>query len=279
MSDRPQKNLSEQKRAPFYAALGRCLRRRGLRLEQICQLDDAVSRRVLEEYGAMFVAADCVRVPPACVFKSAVEVEAFQREATFLAAAFDSDELELQPAAMTALLRARDEARVAGLDVTPRGGAEAARRGFDDTLRLWESRFLPALDYWCLQQQRLAPEQTDLLRALTPWGQVTAALELEGEGIFFSKDFSKSVLYSVAPPGTSQHLSMLAFDVAEFRSPQVREILAGRGWFQTVQSDLPHFTYLGLDENELPARGLRRVVAGEQVFWVPNVEEETGARS
>ncbi len=273
MSDRPQKNLSEQKRAPFYVALKRCLRRRGLRLEQICQLDDAVSRRVLEEYGAMFVAADCVRVPPACVFKSAAEVEAFQREATFLAAAFGSDELELQPAAMTALLRARDEARGAGLDVTPRGGAEAARRSYDDTLRLWDSRFLPALDYWGAQENRLSPELVESLRSLSPAEQVPAVLQLEAGGIFFSKDFSKSVLRSVAAPGTSQHLTMLAVDVAEFKETAVREILAHHGWFQTVLGDLPHFTFLGLGEHELPARGLRQSVeaGGDQTFWTPDV--------
>jgi hypothetical protein len=38
-----------------------------------------------------------------------------------------------------------------------------------------------------------------------------------------------------------------------------------------VQSDLPHFTFLGLSETDLPARGLRRVNVGEQAFWIPNV--------
>ena len=45
---------------------------------------------------------------------------------------------------------------------------------------------------------------------------------------------------------------MLAFDVNEFDNPRVREILAKHGWFQTVLSDLPHFTYLGLKEKDLP---------------------------
>lgn len=258
--------------APFYSALRRSLRRRRLRLEDICPPDDATARRVLEEYGAMFVAAEEVCVPPACVFTSDEEVRAFQRAATVRTEAFGADVIELQPAAMAALVAARADALAAGLLISPRGGAEAARRGFGDTLRLWDSRFLPALDYWCLERRRVAPEQAASLRALTPWEQVAAALTLEQEGIFFSKDFAKSVLYSVAPPGASQHLSMLAFDVAEFRDPPVREILARRGWFQTVRSDLPHFTYLGLDEAELPAHGLRRIEADGQVFWVPNVE-------
>ena len=51
-------------------------------------------------------------------------------------------------------------------------------------------------------------------------------------------------------------------------------VLARHGWFQTVLSDLPHFTYLGLDEHELSARGLRRVEAAGQTFWVPDMNRE-----
>jgi hypothetical protein len=36
-------------------------------------------------------------------------------------------------------------------------------------------------------------------------------------------------------------------------------------------SDLPHFTYLGLRERDLPARGLRRVESAGQTFWVPDM--------
>ena len=109
------------------------------------------------------------------------------------------------------------------------------------------------------------------MRWLSLREQVAAVLELEGRGLFFSKDFLKSVLRSVAAPGASQHLAMLAFDASEFSDARVRAALAHHGWFQTVLSDLPHFTYLGLDERHLPARGLRRVEAGGQSFWIPNI--------
>jgi hypothetical protein len=75
----------------------------------------------------------------------------------------------------------------------------------------------------------------------------------------------------VAAPGASQHLSMVAFDAAEYRDLRVRRLLARHGWFQTVLSDLPHFTYLGLAEEELPARGLRRVSADDYAFWIPDL--------
>jgi len=96
-------------------------------------------------------------------------------------------------------------------------------------------------------------------------------LELEQVGIYFSKDLSKSILYSIAAPGTSQHIAMLAFDVNEFEDSRVREIMSKHGWFQTVVSDLPHFTYLGLKEKDLPKNGLRSVEVNGQVFWIPNV--------
>jgi hypothetical protein len=65
---------------------------------------------------------------------------------------------------------------------------------------------------------------------------------------------------------------MLALDVNEFRNLRVRQLLAEHGWFQTVLSDLPHFTYLGLKEKDLPGNGLKRIDVNEQVFWIPDTD-------
>ena len=277
MSGKVESTEAVGQSSPFYAALGRVLERRGTSLEEFCPPGDAVARRVLEEYGSMFV-AEGVRTPPVCVFRDAAEVLAFQREATWRAGVFGGTIIELQPAALEALALARDEARELGLDITPRGGAEAARRDFEDSLRLWRSRCDPALEHWCARGQ-LTTEEAERVRCLELREQVAAVLELEGRGVFFSKDLTKSILYSVAAPGASQHLSMLAFDAEEFRDARVRELLARRGWFQTVRSDLPHFTYLGLDERELPARGLRAVETDGQVFWIPDTEKDVNRES
>ena len=258
------------RRSPFDAALCEALARRGLDLESFCPADDPVARRVLEEYGAMFVAAESVSVPAVCVFASEDEVLAFQRRAGWRAARFGDDTIELQPAALDALLAARAAARADGSDLTPRDGGEAGRRGYDDSLRLWRSRCDPALDHWC-ERGRLSAALAERLRGLPLREQVAAVLELEEAGVFFSKDFSKSILRSVAAPGASQHLAMLAFDIEEFADPRVGALLARHGWFQTVLSDLPHFTYLGLDERRLPSRGLRRVESAGQTFWVPDM--------
>ena len=256
--------------SPFYLALEPALAERGLAVHELCPDGDVVARRVLHDYGAMFVASDAVLPPPVCVFTSEAGVARFQEKAGWTAANIFEATIELQPAAMAALTRAREAAQGEDLDITPRDGAEGSRRNYADTVRLWNSRFLPALDHW-LRVGRLTQEQVDRLRALPINQQVEEVLELERQGIFFSKDLSKSVLYSIAAPGTSQHIAMLAFDINEFLDRRVRQILAAEGWFQTVLSDLPHFTYLGLNENELPERGLKAVAVNSQTFWIPDV--------
>jgi hypothetical protein len=254
----------------FYRALDTALSARRMALAEICPDNDVVAWRVLHDYGAMFVGSDDILPPSACVFTSEEQVSKFQSAAGVSAATIGDAVIELQPAAMRALVTARAAARVEGLDITPRDGAEAARRSYADTVRLWNSRFLPALDHWT-KVGRLKSEEADRLRTLPIDRQVPEVLELEKQGIFFSKDLSKSVLYSIAAPGTSQHIAMLAFDANEFLDARVREIMAEQGWFQTVLSDLPHFTFLGLKETQLPPRGLKPVEVNNQKFWIPDV--------
>ena len=256
--------------ALFYEVLRKSLKKRKTSIESICPSSDAVSRRVLEDYGAIFLADKKVLPPPVCVFTSDEQVVEFQERAGYTTEFIAYDDVELQPEAMKQLLKARAEAQQENLDITPRDGAEAGRRSFEDSLQLWHTRFQPALDYW-LAQGRLTEEQVTRLKSLPLRDQIAEVLELEKSGIYFSKDLSKSILYSIAAPGTSQHIAMLAFDVNEFENPRVREILAKHGWFQTVLSDLPHFTFLGLKEKDLPKHGLRSLEINGQVFWIPNV--------
>jgi hypothetical protein len=259
-----------QKSVPFYDALTKALKKRKFKIDSICPPNEPVSRRILEEYGAVYVASKKVKPPPVCVFRTEDEVTRFQEAAGYDQEQIGFDVIELQPEALKQLKKARDEAQKEGLDITPRDGAEAARRNYEDSVRLWNSRFFPALDYW-LGQGRLTTQQVDQLKSLPLSQQVAEVLQLENSGMYFSKDLSKSILYSIAAPGTSQHIHMLAFDVNEFDNARVREIMAKHGWFQTVLSDLPHFTFLGLKEKDLPKNGLRSVEVNGQVFWIPNV--------
>jgi hypothetical protein len=186
------------------------------------------------------------------------------------AAPVDSVTIELQEAALGALLKAADEASARGLRITPLDGPIAARRSYYDTLRLWYSRFSPALDHW-VAAGRILPEDAIAARLLNSRKQTEKVIEWEAAGLFFSTDRSRSIFSSTAPPGTSQHVSMLAFDVQNYDDPDIREILASNGWFQTVLNDPTHFTYIGVTEDKLPERGLTLIIRGPYRYWVPRM--------
>jgi hypothetical protein len=233
---------------------------------------DAVGERILSEYGALYVAKGGV-TPLTVMFASESECSRWQSGLTTSRVSIGGFSLELQALAMKSLQEAIAEAEGAGESITPRG-ADSARRSYSETVELWASRVNPALTHW-VAKGRISEQDAERIKSLSPTEQVPEILRLEERGIFFSKDLSKSILYSVAAPGASQHLSMLALDVEQFTNPNVREILARHGWFQTVQSDLPHFTYLGLKETELPAKGLKPVFFNGQKFWIPNLIAKT----
>lgn len=230
---------------------------------------DAVGRRMLSDYGAMFVARGGAIPPPVIVFADAGAVRQWQSSVRTTRAEIGGTNVELQSPAMTALMEARTEAQAAKLDITPRG-TDAARRSYEETVRLWLSRVGPGLTHWA-NEGRLDKQEAARIRSLTPNEQIPEILRLEEDGLYFNTDFTKSILYSVAAPGTSQHLSMLAFDVKEHENQSVRSILARHGWFQTISSDAPHFTFLGTTEDELPSLGLKRVTNGGRVFWIPDL--------
>lgn len=229
---------------------------------------DAVEMLLLREYGAMFVARG-VTVPTKIVFTDEADVAAFQASLTTASENIGGNTIELQAAAMNDLRKAISDADAVGLSITPRG-ADSGRRSYDETVGLWHSRVEPALRHW-VANGRMIQADADRIAGLSPFEQVPEVLKLERKGIYFAKDLSKSIIYSVAPPGTSQHLSMLAFDVQEFEDTAVRGILATHKWYQTVASDLPHFTYLGAEESELPGLGLKSLIHGGRVFWVPDI--------
>jgi len=170
---------------------------------------------------------------------------------------------------MRALMQARQEGIQAHVSISPRG-RDAAQRSFEETLELWKSRVNPGLEHW-VAKGLLSAGEAERIRNMPARDQAREILELEKRGLYFSKDFSKSILFSVAPSGASQHLSMLAFDVKEHDNREVRSILEHHGWYQTVRSDLPHFAYLGVDKHVLRSLGLKMVRDGDREFWIPDL--------
>lgn len=233
------------------------------------QPSDETGRRLLKEYGAVFLARGGATPPRTVVFRDEKEVAGFQAGVPRATESVGGVTIQLQAAAMQALKEAAAEAANNGASITPKG-TDAASRSYEDTVGLWASRVDPGLEHWTAKRKISAAEAAGI-RSLPPFDQVPEILKLESRGTYFSKDLSKSILYSVAPPGSSQHLSMLALDVAEHDNPRVRAVLAKHGWYQTVISDLPHFTYLGVPETSLPKLGLKKVSSAGRVFWVPDI--------
>src|SRR6185436_19745290 len=107
----PEPNLA----SPYYLALTTALAGRDLALADLCPDGDVVARRVLHDYGAMFVGAANILPPPVCVCTSEQQVDQFQKAAGWTATNIEDATVELQPAAMSALLRARANAQQLGL--------------------------------------------------------------------------------------------------------------------------------------------------------------------
>jgi hypothetical protein len=239
-------------------------------------LASPVEKRLFAEYGAVLVTRAIA--PSTIIFANAAEVEAFQATLSISKATIGDYEMELQATAMAALLAARSELEGRGLRLTPRA-KDSARRSYDETVSLWQRNVGRGLDHW-QAEGLLDGGRAALIQSLAPVEQVAVILEIEEqEQLFFGTYFNRSILYSVAAPGASQHLSLLAFDVNEYRETLVETILNEYGWFRTVIHDLPHFTYIGHREADLPQLGLQRVGFdyGELRlhFWVPDLSESS----
>ena len=228
-----------------------------------------VGKRMYKEYGAMFFAKNGAISPSKVVFSNESDVSSWQNSIPKNSETINGITIVLQKPAMEALLRAIDEAKQKGVSISPRG-KDAAKRNYEGTVSLWKSRVNPGLNHW-MKKGRLNESEAQRIKSLPIPQQISEIFKLEKQGMFFSKDKSKSIIYSVAPPGTSQHISMLALDVSEHENQTVRQILAKHGWFQTVISDTPHFTYLGVKEGQLRKLGLKKTMNGNRIYWVPNI--------
>ena len=246
----------------------------GIKLAEICDVDkDVVAARVFADYGAIFLAGNGVLPPNKCFFKNVVEAYTYQARTSSKIAMLGGIEIELQETAMNALLEAEKEAAEKNLRITPMLDSTSAKRTFFDTAQFWNTRFFAALVIW-IERGFIPPEDADAARNMTVEEQVKKVMEYEARGLMFGSNLSKSIFYTVAPTGTSQHLAMLAIDVAQYENFEIRNILAKHGWFQTVRSDYPHFTYLGVEERQLPSMGLKYEFVNYQKFWVPNLKPQ-----
>ena len=231
--------------------------------------------RLAREYGSIFITT--ATPPPCIVFQDEQQVRDFQSSLAISRHTLSDHPIELQTLAMEALIAAAEQASQGGTSITARA-ADAGRRSYADTVGLWVRNVQRGLEHWTTAG-RINPEHAERVRLLPLAEQVEVVLNMEDtDELYFGTYFDKSILYSVAAPGSSQHLSLLAFDVKEYSDLSVEQALADCGWYRTVTSDLPHFTYLGRPKTVLFELGLKQDVRNYdgQVyrFWVPDIGHE-----
>jgi hypothetical protein len=243
----------------------------GSSFANVCPIDKSVvAKRVLSEYGAMFVSSEKVTAPPTCLFRDDAEVSTFRSSVGTGFVIINGFQVQLQKPAADALNGAIADSLTQGVRIHPLDGAVAAGRSYSDSVRLWNSRFEPALRYWT-RRGRISADDASAVAEMPLEQQIEKVIEWEDQGMRFGTNRANSIFASTAPPGASQHLSLLAIDIAPPITPTIIALMNSHGWFQTVKGDRPHFTYLGLTEKELPGRGLKALVFDGTQYWVPNI--------
>ncbi|WP_193196123.1 D-alanyl-D-alanine carboxypeptidase family protein [Nostoc sp. MG11] len=191
---------------------------------------------LLRAYGAAFVNPDTeIKLPQKDIFANEQETQEFQ-DTLIMGQVDGTKDCYLQKSAADALNKARSSYRGASLTLQniplkSGYGSGDCTRSFATNLRFWHKY---------ANNQILARVQQ---------GKETKILGL------------------VAPPGTSQHLWGLAIDLRASNQRQ-KQALNQNGWFQTVENDIPHWTYIGLREENLSQFGFKNQVVRGITYWV-----------
>ncbi len=185
---------------------------------------------LLRAYGAAFVDEDPEVKLPQKVVFGN-ELETKEFQATLtLEKVKNTNDCYLQQSAAAALNRVRSQIPIS---LKSGYGASDCTRTFETNLRFW---------------RKYANDKT---------------LEKVREGK------ETAILGLVAPPGSSQHLWGLAVDLQLTNLAQ-KKALNENGWFQTVENDVPHWTYLGQPQEKLVEFGFQnRVVRGISYWLTP----------
>lgn len=171
---------------------------------------------------------------------------------------------------MNALLKAVEQ----GGTITP-NGANPARRSYAKVQNSWNGSVIEGANFWSGKTNskgiKLTVNEANALKLLKGDQQIKRVFELEAQGFSFHPDRTRTIAVYTAIPGASQHLLMLALDLKEYAPKKMRVALADNGWFQTVFSDRPHFTYLGLPQKKLSSLGLKTADFETRDFWIPDI--------
>jgi hypothetical protein len=235
-------------------------------LPQLEWKTDRTGIALLREYGAIYLSRGVT--PPTVRFTNKADVEAFQQILPTESVVLVERELVLQRRAARALQLAHNELAKQEIILLAKSRRPAGRSYFDTVIN-WDSRMAPGIEHW-RSEGRLEDSDAGRILQLADGPQIDAILRMEERGLWCNRSHTRSILTSVAAPGSSQHNSLLAIDVLPVNSPVVTDVMAKHGWYRTVKADQPHFTWLGLPEEELSQLGLKKVNIGGLHYWVPD---------
>ena len=193
----------------YLASLNAALSSRGIPAGGFCDLGDATERRILKEYGAVFLANSAVKIPSRFMFDNPDETDKFQSSVQSSAQIIGGTRVTLQAAAMEDLLKAvaAAKAQKQPLTISPNGPEkEASRRTYEETVRLWNDRITTGINHWKSHANRkgrkLTNDEGSKLASLSGLTQVKEVVRLEAEGFLFSTYKDKTIFASVAAPGS-----------------------------------------------------------------------------
>jgi hypothetical protein len=242
---------------------------------------DEIEKRILFEYDAVYLSkafdqhSEAIKIP--CLFKNQDEIDSYTAGFKTINNKFDFGDFYLQPLAKASLERVFQRVN-GGYDSVARNCNVDKDRKFSSTKRhrLIRERCTKKTasvslinNDWALRSYKqtqdnwMLAEPFDFLVAVKPPKK------------------GKPKMFSYAIPGGSQHHLGLAIDVNNGTNTYgatkkcdigCEEALRENYWYRTVRFDKFHFTFLGVNENELRSRGLKPVTCSDTyTYWVPNV--------
>ena len=126
----------------------------------------------------MFVASEEIVSPPTCRFQNDAEVATFQSVDDTVPVVVNGVQLQLQKASGRFAELCYRGRLLQGIKIRPLDGAIAAGRNYSDTVRLWNSRFQPALRYWTAHE-RISPDDAAAVLQMPIDQQIEKVIEWE----------------------------------------------------------------------------------------------------
>lgn len=257
------------------------LRSKGIDINIFCDPRSVVTRKVLEEYTSHLIARGIV-LPSVCMLNEtqSTNFKSSLKSSDVASVRLAGMRFEFQRKAAIDLQKVID--RLATLKISQLNFArEHSDRRPPITLAVG-GRTQKINRDWAIRDYQTVAENWEFDPA--PGAIRTLIIEELNQGesmnpLYKGRNGNKPRMRSVAIPGASQHMLLVAFDLnnATCKNQAVVKLLSDHGWWRTIRDDNCHFTYLGWNtERQLKENGMKKVVCPRSdtnyAFWVPRIK-------